>query len=309
MQDARVRRSEPKPEVEETPPSTEGGLGGETTPSRGGGQAGRRLPHRVEGGTGGRLPRPTGSDNAARLARALQFRFRDLGLLRTALTHRSILHEVATAGITGSTAGLTNERLEFLGDAVLGAVAAEYLYNLDPNADEGELTRRRVALVRAETLVRWARDIDLGSYLYLGLGERPGEGSRDRMLAGAFEALIGAIALDRGFGAARRFLLRLLERDAPEILARAETMANPKGRLQELLQERYRRAPNYHTVATEGPDHARIFVVDVSFGDLVLGRGTGSSKREAEQAAAAAALAALAGDPEGFLEPLSGTAE
>ena len=118
-----------------------------------------------------------------------------------------------------NTATLTNERLEFLGDAVLGAVAAEYLYNLDPLADEGQLTRRRVALVRAETLVRWAREIDLGSYLYLGLGERPGPGTRDRMLAGAFEAVIGAVALDRGFGAARKFLMRLLERDAPEILA------------------------------------------------------------------------------------------
>jgi len=109
---------------------------------------------------GKKLPRPEGVDNAARLARALHFRFRDLGLLRTALTHRSILHEVASAGIsTARPATLTNERLEFLGDAVLGAVAAEYLYNLDPDADEGQLTRRRVALVRAETLVRWARDV------------------------------------------------------------------------------------------------------------------------------------------------------
>src|SRR5215218_4942303 len=101
--------------------------------------------------TGKKLPRPVGPDNAARLARALHFRFRDLGLLRTALTHRSILHEVASSGIsTEHPAALTNERLEFLGDAVLGAVAAEYLYNLDPDADEGQLTRGRVALVRAE---------------------------------------------------------------------------------------------------------------------------------------------------------------
>ncbi len=224
--------------------------------------------------------------------------------MRTALTHRSILHEVASAGIsTARPAALTNERLEFLGDAVLGAVAAEYLYNLDPEADEGQLTRRRVALVRAETLVRWAREIDLGSYLYLGLGERPGPGSRDRMLAGAFEAVIGAVALDRGFGAARRFIMRLLERDAPEILASAEGVANPKGRLQELLQERYRRAPEYQTVSTQGPDHARTFVVEVTFDEHVLGRGVGPSKREAEQAAAAAALAALAADPDGLLSP------
>jgi ribonuclease-3 len=253
---------------------------------------------------GNRLPRPVGSDNVARLARALHFRFRDLSLLRTALTHRSIMHEVASASISDvSPATVTNERLEFLGDAVLGAVAAEYLYNLDPDADEGQLTRRRVALVRAETLVRWAREIDLGSYLYLGQGERPGPGSRDRMLAGAFEAVIGAVALDRGFGAARRFLLRLLERDAPEIIATAEGVANPKGRLQELLQERYRRAPEYQTVSTQGPDHARTFVVEATFDEAVLGRGVGPSKREAEQAAAAAALATLAADPDGLRSP------
>jgi ribonuclease-3 len=246
---------------------------------------------------GPKLPRPEGSDNAARLARLLRFRFRDLGLLRTALTHRSVLHEVSQAGIvTSSTAALTNERLEFLGDAVLGAVAAEYLYNLDPDADEGQLTRRRVALVRAETLVRWAREIDLGSYLYLGTGERPGEGTRDRMLAGAFESVVGAVALDRGFGAARKFLMRLLERDAPEILAEAEDMANPKGRLQELLQDRYRRAPDYLTVGSEGPDHARTFLVEVRFDDQVLGRGSGPSKREAEQAAAAVALESIVED-------------
>lgn len=249
--------------------------------------------------TGPKLPRPTGDDNAARLARALRFRFRDIGLLRTALTHRSILHEVVSAGLGGeSTATLTNERLEFLGDAVLGAVAAEYLYNLDPLADEGHLTRRRVALVRAETLVRWAREIDLGSYLYLGLGERPGPGARDRMLAGAFEAVVGAVALDRGFGAARKFLMRLLEQDAPDILAQAEGLANPKGRLQELLQDRYRRAPDYVTVSTEGPDHARTFVVEARFGDRVLGWGSGASKREAEQAAAAAALTTLDAEAE-----------
>jgi ribonuclease-3 len=245
---------------------------------------------------GPKLPRPTGSDNAARLARKLRFRFRDLGLLRTALTHRSILHEAAQAGIPGASfSALTNERLEFLGDAVLGAVAAEFLYNLDPQADEGQLTRRRVALVRTETLVRWAREIDLGSYLYLGSGERPGPGTRDRMLAGGFEAVIGAVALDRGFGAARKFLMRLLERDAPEFLAEAEGVANPKGRLQELLQERYRRAPEYRTISTEGPDHARTFIVEARFDDQVLGRGAGPSKREAEQLAAADALLTLAG--------------
>lgn len=259
------------------------------------------------GKSGPKLPRPTGSDNAARLARLLRFRFRDLGLLRTALTHRSILHEVAQSGVVvGNTAAMTNERLEFLGDAVLGAVAAEYLYILNPHADEGELTRGRVALVRAETLVTWAREIDLGSYLFLGTGERPGPGSRDRMLAGAFEAVIGAVALDRGFGAARKFVMRLLERDAPDILSEAEGAANPKGRLQELLQERHRRAPEYETVSAEGPDHARTFIVEVRFDDQVLGRGAGPSKREAEQAAAANALERLAEESEPVASPTAG---
>ena len=243
---------------------------------------------------GPRLPRPVGADNAARLARLLRFRFRDLGLLRTALTHRSILHEVSLSGISNArTAAMTNERLEFLGDAVLGAVAAEFLYTLDADADEGQLTRQRVALVRAETLVQWAREIDLGSYLYLGAGEKPGPGARDRMLAGAFEAVIGAIALDRGFGAARKFVMQLLERDADMLLARAEGAGNPKGRLQELLQERHRQGPKYRTVGAEGPDHARTFSVEVVFGDEVLGSGSGPSKREAEQAAAAQALLQL----------------
>ncbi|MFT4039485.1 MAG: ribonuclease III [Thermomicrobiales bacterium] len=246
------------------------------------------------GKPGPKLPRTTGTDNAARLARRLRFRFRDLGLLRTALTHRSILHEVALAGVsTARTAAMTNERLEFLGDAVLGAVAAEYLYINDPDADEGQLTRRRVALVRAETLVRWAREMELGSYLYLGAGEKPSTSARDRMLAGGFEAVIGAIALDRGFGAARKFVMQLLERDADMLLAQAEGAANPKGRLQELLQERHRQGPKYRTVAADGPDHARTFSVEVLFGDSVLGTGSGLSKREAEQAAAAQALQRL----------------
>lgn len=243
---------------------------------------------------GGAPTRAAEDDRPTRLAAALGLRPRDPDLLRLALTHRSVLHDVVAAGGNIETAALrTNERLEFLGDAMLGAIAAEYLYALDPAADEGSLTRRRVALVRAETLVRWAREIDLGAYLYLAAGERPSEGARDRMLAGAFEALVGAIALDGGYAAACRFLRRFLARDAAEIIARAEGGANPKGRLQEELQERFRASPTYRTAATAGPDHARVFSVEVSFDGRLLGVGSGASKREAQQAAAAAALAAL----------------
>lgn len=240
---------------------------------------------------------PVANARETRLAESLKLSFRDPDLLRLALTHRSILHDViASGGDAAAAAARTNERLELLGDAMLGAIAAEYLYALDPTADEGALTRRRVALVRAETLVRWAREIDLGSYLYLGRGERPSAGSRDRMLAGAFEAVVGAIALDRGYAAAKRFLRRFLARDAAEIIARAEGAANPKGRLQELVQQRFRLSPVYRTVATAGPDHARLFTVEVNLGSRLLGVGTGASKRDAQQSAAAAAIASLAAE-------------
>jgi ribonuclease-3 len=241
------------------------------------------------------VPAETGGGGDAQLAvfaATCGVRFRDLELLRLALTHRSVLHDVIAAREDVTPASMSNERLEFLGDAVLGMVAAGYLYAQDPEADEGVLTARRVALVRAETLVRWAREIGLGDQLHLGAGERIGAGARDRMLAGAFEALVGAIWLDRGHAAATRFLRRFVVRDAASVIA-DQAVANAKGRLQELLQERYRRSPAYHTIATEGPPHARTFTVEVLLDGRGLGVGVGESKREAQQAAAAAALALI----------------
>jgi ribonuclease-3 len=186
----------------------------------------------------------------------------------------------------------SNERLEFLGDAYLGVIVAEYLYDHDQDAPEGVLTSRRVALVRAERLVSWAREINLGDYLYLGQGERVTEGARDRMLAGAFEALIAAITLDQGFATARAFLGRFLDRDMRS-LPREEELANPKGRLQEILQDRYRLGPVYRTIKIEGPDHSRTFTAEVLLNDRSLGTGQGGSKRDAEQAAAQVALEAF----------------
>lgn len=253
-------------------------------------------------GVGRRPPAPdpassteSETDPLAAFARRHRLRFRDPSLLRLALTHRSVLNDLAAAGFVGvPTSTLMNERLEFLGDAVLGAIAAEHLYAADPVADEGTLTRRRVALVRTETLVRWARELGLGEVLQLGQGERPSEGARDRMLSGAFEALVGAIFLDQGLAAARRFVGRLLARDAAAIIERAEGAANPKGRLQEALQARYRQGPTYRTIRAEGPQHARRFTVEVSLGERRLGVGTGASKRDAEQDAAEDALRSLA---------------
>ncbi len=212
-------------------------------------------------------------------------------LLRQALTHRSVLHDWLPLGDVLAILQ-SNERLEFLGDAILGAITAEYLYNRDGDADEGQLTRRRVAAVRAETLVRWSRELGVHACLYLGTGEHVSQGVRDRMLAGAFEALVGAIQLDQGRDAAERFVLGFLERDLDDIFQQ-ESMANPKGRLQEVVQEQDHIEPEYETIATEGPDHAREFTVIVKVGDALLGEGQGRSKRVAEQEAARAALAQL----------------
>jgi ribonuclease-3 len=235
-----------------------------------------------------RLPDPA-AERA--LADHIGITFTNPRLFRLALTHRSVLHDWLLLPEVDAILQ-SNERLEFLGDALLGAIVAEHLYAVDPVADEGALTRHRVALVRAETLVRWARELHLDTGLYLGTGESVTHSARDRMLAGAFEALVGAIHLDQGRDAAARFVHGFLERDMTLILA-DEASANPKGRLQEVLQERAQDAPAYETVAAEGPDHARQFTVAVTVQGEQLGIGRGRSKREAQQAAAREALLRL----------------
>ncbi len=238
---------------------------------------------------------PREGDNAERFAARLGIEFHDLGLLRLALMHRSTVQDRANANpereLTLAERS-SNERLEFLGDSVLGYIVAEYLYKAFPHASEGAMTAQRVALVRAEQLVRWARELELGDYLSLGQGERVTEGARDRMLAGAFEAIVAAIALDRGLREARKFLRRYIDRDAAQALA-DEEIANAKGKLQELAQEKFRLAPVYGVISAEGPDHARTFTVEVTIDEQPRGLGVGSSKRTAEQAAAREALAAL----------------
>lgn len=246
----------------------------------------------VSSDTTSRIAEPApGEDNPERLADQLGLSFRNLDVLRQALTHRSVLHDWVDE-IPGTPAPLSNERLEFLGDAVLGMVVAEDLYYHFPEATEGELTQRRVALVRAEQLVTWAREIELGNYLYLGQGEKITDGTRDRMLATAFEAVIGAITVDRGLRAAKTFLRRFLRRDRDRILAEIEH-ANPKGRLQELAQQRYRESPIYRMIQIDGPAHARVFTAEVTLAGHVLATGIGVSKRDAEQEAARAGLANL----------------
>lgn len=229
----------------------------------------------------------------AQAAAALNMQFARWDLLREALIHRSYLNEDASA--TES-----NERLEFLGDAALGFIVAQYLYHRYKDAPEGQLTRRRMALVSNQTLARWARKIGLDRLLLISKGER-GIALPDRVLGGAFEALLAAIMLDRGMAAVEAFLVPILDAEADEVVAR--TMAgNFKGRLQEVAQDRERVTPTYKTLDTLGADHERRFTVAAMIGERVLATGTGKSKQIAEQAAAEAGLAAYIAQDRAALE-------
>ncbi len=201
------------------------------------------------------------------------------------LVHRSYLNEA------GDNFDIPdNERLEFLGDSVLGFVAAELLFRRYPRRLEGELTNLRAALVRRETLARFAEELALGDFLLLGHGEEESGGrTRPATLCATFEAVIGAIYLDGGLNRVREFLEGRLtaevERVAPSALAK-----DPKSRLQEWIQSELGVTPRYKTVLTEGPDHARFFTVQVSADKIPYGVGRGRSKQEAAQSAAAMAL-------------------
>lgn len=228
------------------------------------------------------------------LAGRIGVQFADPYNLRLALTHRSVVLEWTHHGTIDARLQ-SNERLEFLGDAVLGLVTARRLYDDLPLAHEGELTRTRVALVRAETLVQWARELGVPDALYLGTGEAVTDSPRDRILAGAMEAIIGAIFLDQGGKTAEAFINNFL--DSTEHTMHADdAIANPKGRLQEIVQEYRLEQPVYETVAEEGPDHARVFTINVLVNGTNVGTGSGRSKREAQQVAAAQALQSLNDD-------------
>lgn len=223
--------------------------------------------------------------------------FEDVTHLQQSLVHRSYLNESEALSETSDDHPLSsNERLEFLGDALLGYVVAERLYCEFPGFSEGDLTNLRSALVCTETLARIARSLNLGDYLFLGKGEAESGGRhRQRNLACALEAVIGAILVDQGFNVAREFVLRILGKELER--ATAEKLEkDPKSRLQEVVQAEQRLTPVYRTDNVTGPDHDRIFVVDVFAGETFLGRGSGKSKRAAEQEAAVAALKTLEGE-------------
>jgi ribonuclease-3 len=242
-------------------------------------------------------------DQRATLARrSLDVPIADLGLLRLALTHRSYLNEQGIEPLQA--VHYSNERLEFLGDSILGMLTAEALYLRFPDLPEGSLTAYRTALVRTETLAGWARRFGLDALLYLGRGESAETGEiRDRILAGAFEAVTAAIFLDQGLETTREFLGTLLDEDAEAIISLGQE-TNYKGRLQELIQEQKQVTPSYRTVSIEGPAHERIFTVEVVSAGETLGVGTGSSKRIAQQMAAQRALIALMAEGDDDERPL-----
>jgi ribonuclease-3 len=222
----------------------------------------------------------------AELAQRLGLPFSNLHLLTRALTHRSYVNE-------NPRALEDNERLEFLGDAVLDFVVGAWVYHHFPEMAEGELTRLRSALVKTDQLARFARALDLGPALRLGRGELTSGGrDRENLLCGAFEAIIGALYLEAGISFVEQFMLPLLESARAEIFAQTD-LADAKSRLQEWIQGQKLGALRYATVSTSGPDHAKRFEVEVRVDGRPLGRGQGSSKAAAEQEAARAALKAL----------------
>ena len=217
------------------------------------------------------------------LEEKLGYTFQNRALLENALTHSSCANE--SRGRL-----LSNERLEFLGDSILGMVVADHLYRNHPDLPEGELTRTRAALVCEESLVEVAQELNLGQYLQLGKGEEAGGGrQRPSIQADAVEAVLAAVYLDGGIGSARKIIHRY-------ILSRAQKPSGHrdyKTALQELVQRESGQVLTYRLTREEGPDHAKVFWVEVCLNDVVVGSGKGHSKKEAEQMAAKAAIEGL----------------
>jgi ribonuclease-3 len=218
------------------------------------------------------------------LEQELNIVFDDKSLLHRALTHRSYLNEHPDSAFED------NERLEFLGDAVLDFVTGEYLYHRFPELAEGPLTSLRSSLVRRDTLARFALRLDLGRHLLMGHGEAESGGrKRPALLCAAFEALIGALYLDQGLAAVCSTVEPLIGPEVAQTL-RERSDRDAKSRLQELAQSHMRRTPRYVTVAENGPDHAKEFTIEVRIGQKVYGQGSGLSKQQAAQAAAQSAI-------------------
>jgi len=227
------------------------------------------------------IPDPRDFESASELSRRLNLTFSNLSLLTRALTHRSYVNE-------NPKSTEDNERLEFLGDAVLDFIVGAWVYHRFPEMPEGDLTKLRSALVRNDQLAAFARRLGLSQGLRLGRGEFITGGShRDALLGSTFEAVIGAIYLDGGLEAVEAFVNPLLEEARESVLTKIH---DPKSQLQEWAQAQKMGAPHYHTIAISGPDHARVFEVEVLINERVVGKGLGSSKHAAQHVAATDAL-------------------
>ena len=223
-------------------------------------------------------------ESASDLSRRLGLPFSNLSLLTRALTHRSYVNE-------NQKSSEDNERLEFLGDAVLDFIVGAWVYHRFPEMHEGELTKMRSAIVRNDQLAKFARKLNLGPALRLGRGEfLSGGHSRDALLGSLFEAVVGALYLDSGLGAVEAFVNPLLEDARESVLTKIH---DPKSLLQEWAQAQKMHAPHYRTLSTIGPDHAKEFDVEVEVGGKVAGRGRGTSTHAAQQAAAQDAMDSL----------------
>lgn len=217
------------------------------------------------------------------LEEKIGYKFNDRSLMIEALTHSSYANEKGNI--------MCNERMEFLGDAVLSIVSAEYLYKKFPDVPEGKLSKIRSSLVCTQSLSGFAREIKLGSYLLLGKGESASGGyDRDSILENAFEALIASIYLDGGMEPAKLFILRFLARDIENHIV---SFKDYKTTLQEIIQQNPDETLNYVLVGESGPDHDKRFEVEVHLNSNVIGRGVGRSKKQAEQEAAKEALSLM----------------
>ncbi len=230
--------------------------------------------------------------DVAAIEAKLGYDFDDPTLLGQALIHRSHTH------VAGVHRRESNERLEFLGDAVLELVVNEYLYRLYPSAEEGELTQLKSQLVCGTSLSGVASGLDIGAHILMSRGEAATGGrQRSSILADTVEAIIGAVYLDGGLDAARQVIRRWVLSEADR-LADDEALVNHKSRLQEVIQARFKAPPRYRVRGVEGPDHDRIFTIEVMFQGRILGAGVGPNKKMAEQVAAGDALARLEADPD-----------
>lgn len=233
---------------------------------------------------------PHGEPDLDELERRLGVTFKNRALLRHALVHKSLTNDLGASGLE------SNERLEFLGDSILGLVVSEQLFRHYPDRDEGQLTLLRSALVRASSLAAWARDLDLGSFVLVGRGEgRAGGRNRDALLSSSFEAILGAVFIDRGFRAVRTLILRFVK---PEIGRLTERQViDAKSRLQQVSQALFAVTPTYEVLDVTGQGHSPIFKVVVRAGGGVEAIAEGRSKQSAQQTAAAEALAEIEAMP------------